>query len=379
MIAYIDIVSGISGDMFLASLIDAGFPLKKLREEVDKLGIEVNIEAKKVKDVVEGTSLKIYSSDKKFRNLKDISKIIDESEIDKDIKEKAKKIFKEIAKVEAKIHGIAIEKVHFHELGAVDTIVDIVGTLIALKYLKIEKLYSSPPILGRGKVKCEHGIIPLPAPATLELLKGKPVIFSSLEGETTTPTGAALLGLAEFAFPEIEVKKIGYGMGAKKLAIPNFLRIVIGKEVDEEGIYMIETNIDNMNPEFFPYLIEKIIKSGAKDAFILPAIMKKGRIGGLLKVLATDDKIEEIKKIIFEETTTLGIRYYKVKRDILEREIRKIETKYGEVNVKIGYYNGKIVSISPEYEDCRKIAEKRKIPLKEIYEEAKRIALWEQF
>ncbi|MEM2715825.1 MAG: LarC family nickel insertion protein, partial [Candidatus Thermoplasmatota archaeon] len=251
MIAYIDIVSGISGDMFLASLIDAGFPLKKLREEVDKLGIEVNIEAKKVKDVVEGTSLKIYSSDKKFRNLKDISKIIDESEIDKDIKEKAKKIFKEIAKVEAKIHGIAIEKVHFHELGAVDTIVDIVGTLIALKYLKIEKLYSSPPILGRGKVKCEHGIIPLPAPATLELLKGKPVIFSSLEGETTTPTGAALLGLAEFAFPEIEVKKIGYGMGAKKLAIPNFLRIVIGKEVDEEGIYMIETNIDNMNPEFF--------------------------------------------------------------------------------------------------------------------------------
>jgi len=374
MIAYIDIVSGISGDMFLASLIDAGFSLKKLREEIDKLGIEVNIEVKKVKDVVEGTSLIISSPDRKFRNLRVISKIIDESDIDGDIKNKAKKIFNEIAKAEAKIHGISIEEVHFHELGAVDTIVDIVGSLVALKNLKIEKLYSSPSVLGRGKIKCEHGILPLPAPATLELLKDKRVIFSSVEGETTTPTGAALLGMASFGLPEMEVRRIGYGMGKNKLAIPNFLRVVIGKEICEEGIYVMETNIDDMNPEIFPYLIDRILKSGAKDAFIMPVIMKKGRSGILLKVISTYDKIEEIKKIIFEETTTLGLRYYKVKRDVIEREIRKIETKYGEISVKIGYYNGKVVSISPEYEDCRKIAEEKRVPLKEIYEEAKRRA-----
>ncbi len=347
MIGYIDIISGISGDMLLSSLIDAGFPFKKLKEEIDKLGIEVNIEAKKVRDVVEGTSLRIYSSDIKFRNLKDIAEIIDKSEIEEDIKINAKKIFEEIARAEAKVHGISIEKVHFHEIGAVDTIVDIVGSLIALRGLKIKKLYSSPPLLGRGKTDCEHGIIPLPAPATLELLKGKPVIFSSIEGETTTPTGAALLRMASFGWPEMEVRKIGYGFGSKKMEIPNFLRFVVGREIDEEGIYVIETNIDDMNPEFIPYLIEKLLKNGAKDAFVLPAIMKKGRSGNLLKVISTYEKMEEIKKIIFEETTTFGIRYYKVKRDAIEREIRKIKTKYGEVSVKIGYYNGKAVSISP--------------------------------
>lgn len=373
MIAYVDIISGISGDMFLASLIDAGFSLNKLKKELDKLGLDFEIEIKKEEDVIEATNLFIHSEDRKRRDLKDIVKIIDDSSLNEDVKKKAKGLFMKLAKAEAKVHGISIDKVHFHEIGAVDTIVDIVGSLIALKGLGIEKLYSSPVLLGRGKIECRHGILPAPAPATLELLKGKPIVFTSVPTEITTPTGAVLLSMAEFSYPEMDVARIGYGKGKKKLDMPNLLRIVIGKEIDEEGIYVIETNIDDMNPEIYPYIIDKLLKAGALDAFIMPVIMKKGRVGILLKLLAPHNKMEEVKKILFEETTTFGLRYYKAKRDKLERKIVPIKTKYGEVKVKIGYYGNK-VSIAPEYEDCRKIAMEKGVPLKEIYEEAKKRA-----
>lgn len=371
MIGYIDIISGISGDMFLASLIDAGLSFNKLKEELGKLKIEFDIEVEKKRDVIEGTNLYIFSEDKKQRNLSDILKLIEESDIDLDIKEKAKEIFIKLGKAEAKIHGIGIDEIHFHELGAVDTIVDIVGSLIGIKEMGIEKLYSSPVLLGRGKVKCEHGVLPVPAPAVLELLKDKPVVFSSVPTEITTPTGAVLVSMAEFSYPEMIVKKIGYGMGKKKLDFPNVLRLVIGKENGKNGLYIVETNIDDMNPEIYPHIIDRLMDAGAMDVFITPLIMKKGRTGILIKVLSTHEKIEDIKKVIFEETTTFGIRYYKVKREILEREFLRVKTEYGEVNVKIGYYNGSVVSISPEYEDCRKIAIENGIPLKKIYSEAK--------
>ncbi len=371
MIAYIDIISGISGDMFLASLIDAGFSLNKLKKELDKLGIEFEIEAKKEKDVIEATNLFIHSEDKRERRLKDIVKIIDDSSLNEDIKKKAKELFTRLAEAEARVHGISVDKVHFHEIGAVDTIVDIVGSLIALDGLGIKKLYSSPALLGRGRIECEHGILPAPAPATLELLKNKPVVFTSVPTEITTPTGAALLSMAEFSYPEMEVVKIGYGKGKKKLDMPNLLRIVIGKEIDKEGICVIETNIDDMNPEIYPYIIDKLLEAGALDVFITPVIMKKGRAGILLKVLVTEDNMEGVKKTLFEETTTFGLRYYKARRDKLERKIVPVKTKYGEVRVKIGYYNGKVVSISPEYEDCKRIAIEKGIPLRKIYEEVK--------
>jgi len=374
MIAYVDIISGISGDMFLAALIDVGFSLNKLKKELSKLEIEFEIEAKKEKDVIEGTSLYIHSEDKKERGLKEILKIIDESSIDEEVKQKAKEIFRKLAKIEAKIHGIGVDKVHFHELGAVDTIIDIVGSLIAMKGLGIKKLYSSPVLLGKGKVKCRHGMLPVPAPATLELLKGKPVIFSSIPAELTTPTGAALLSMAEFSHPEMEVARIGYGMGKKKLDFPNILRIVIGREIDKSGIYVIETNIDDMNPEIFPYVIDKLLEAGVLDAFVMPVVMKKGRTGFLLKVLATHEKMEEVKKILFEETTTFGMRFWKVSRDKLERKVVTVKTKYGEVRVKIGYYNGKVANISPEYEDCRRIAMGKGVAIKEVYEEARKKA-----
>lgn len=372
MIAYIDIISGISGDMLLGALIDAGYSIDKLRKELDKLGIEYEIKAKKEKDgPISATSVYIHSEERKIRRLKDIIKIIDDSQLEEDIKEKSKEIFKKIAGAEAKIHGIDIEKVIFHEIGAVDTIIDVVGSLIALKELGIKKVYSSPVLLGRGKIKSEHGILPVPAPATIELLKNKPVIFTTTPTEITTPTGAALLSLAEFSYPEMEIKKVGYGKGKKKLDFPNILRIVIGKEMNEGELYIIETNIDDMNPEFYPYIIDKLLKSGAMDVFILPVVMKKGRVGNLLKVLSSPKKMEEIKKILFEETTTFGIRYYRVRREILERKTVQIKTKYGNVRVKIGYYNGKIVSVSPEYEDCKKLAMEKGVAIKEIYEEAK--------
>ncbi len=372
MIAYIDIISGISGDMLLGALIDAGYSIDKLRKELDKLGIEYEIKAKKEKDgPISATSVYIHSEERKIRRLKDIIKIIDDSQLEEDIKEKSKEIFKKIAGAEAKIHGIDIEKVIFHEIGAVDTIIDVVGSLIALKELGIKKVYSSPVLLGRGKIKSEHGILPVPAPATIELLKNKPVIFTTTPTEITTPTGAALLSLAEFSYPEMEIKKVGYGKGKKKLDFPNILRIVIGKEMNEGELYIIETNIDDMNPEFYPYIIDKLLKSGAMDVFILPVVMKKGRVGNLLKVLSSPKKLEEIKKILFEETTTFGIRYYRVRREILERKTVQIKTKYGNVRVKIGYYNGKIVSVSPEYEDCKKLAMEKGVAIKEIYEEAK--------
>ncbi|HEC82789.1 MAG TPA: nickel pincer cofactor biosynthesis protein LarC [Thermoplasmatales archaeon] len=371
MIGYIDIISGISGDMFLASLIDAGLSLNKLKKELTKLKIEFDIEAERKKDVIEGTNVYIFSEDREHRKLTDILNLIDESEINPDIKEKAKEIFIELGKAEARIHGVSIDEIHFHEIGAVDTIVDIVGSLIGIKEMGIEKLYSSPVLLGKGKVKCEHGILPVPAPAVLELLKDKPVVFSSIPIEITTPTGAVLLSMAEFSYPEMRVKKIGYGMGKKKLNFPNVLRIIIGEEIEKNGIYVIETNIDDMNAELFPYVIERLMSVGALDAFVLPVTMKKGRTGSLLRVLSTYDKMEEIRRVIFEETTTFGIRYHKVKREILEREILKVRTGYGEVSVKVGYYNGKIMSISPEYDECRKLAVEKGISLKKIYSEAK--------
>lgn len=283
-------------------------------------------------------------------------------------------MFAKLAEAEAKIHRVSKEEIIFHELGAIDTIVDIVGCLIAIEGLKIKKMYSSPVKVGKGFVKCMHGLLPVPAPATVELLKNKPVEFTQINEEITTPTGAVLLSMAEFSQPEMEVKAVGYGKGKKKLDVPNILRIFIGNEIDAEGIYVIETNIDDMNPEFYPHVIEKLQKV-AIDAYIIPVIMKKGRCGILLKVLVGHEKLEEAKKIVFEETTTFGIRYYKVRREKLERDVIDIETKYGKIGVKIGYLNGKIVSISPEYEDCKKIAKTSNKPIKEIYEEAKRKAV----
>lgn len=374
MIAYVDILSGISGDMFLAALIDAGVPVEHIRNELEKLGIEFTLEVTREREVITATGVRVHSEDTTERNLDDILHLIEESSLDGRVKTQARDIFIRLGEAEAQVHGIPVENIHFHEVGAVDSIVDIVGSLVALRWFDVERVYSSPVPLGRGTVECAHGTLPVPAPATLALLRGKPVVFSPTPTEITTPTGAALLSLAEFSYPEMEIAHIGYGMGTKKLEGPNLLRIVIGRESTIHNLYVIETTIDDMNPEFYPHVMERVMAAGALDAWFTPVVMKKGRGGSLLSVLCAQENAEEVKKTLFEETTTLGVRYHGVRREALERTVATVATRHGDIRVKVGKRNGIVVSVSPEYEDCRRVALEKGVPLKEVYAEAQQEA-----
>jgi uncharacterized protein (TIGR00299 family) protein len=287
-----------------------------------------------------------------------------------------------LAFVEAKIHNCNPGDVHFHEIGGIDSIVDIVGALLGLKLFGIEAVYASRIPVGKGFIECKHGILPLPAPATLELLKGIPIYPQNTEGELVTPTGIAILKnvAKDFGvFPEMKIESIGYGAGSRDLKIPNLLRIWIGKTAScvkygEDDVILIETNLDDMNPEFFGYTSEKLIEIGALDVFMTPIFMKKNRPGTLLSVLITPDKLEETQSIIFSETTSLGIRIQHIERKKLLREIITVDTLYGCIRVKVGKIGEEIKNISPEYDDCKKIAVKEGIPLKIVYDEAKEAA-----
>jgi uncharacterized protein (TIGR00299 family) protein len=268
-----------------------------------------------------------------------------------------------------------LNKIHFHEVGAIDSIIDIVSTAILINKLKPERIYASGISLGHGRIKSSHGITSLPVPAVKELLKDLPVTVLNINKELTTPTGAAIIRTIVNDFEDeidIKIKKRGYGAGKRNLNIPNVLEVIWGEaEMNKEKLVILETNIDDMNPEFYSYVIEKLIKEGAKDAFIQPIIMKKNRIGTLLTVICEEKIKDRIVEKIFNETTTFAIRINKISRIRLEREIKRVKTEYGVINVKIGKYKGEIKTISPEYEDCKKIAEKKNIPIKEIYDRAK--------
>ncbi len=370
-VAYIDMFSGASGDMLLGALVDAGVSIHKIKKELSKLPVDFNIRAKKEKDVIVGTSVFVDAIDRKERTLDDVISLLEESDLEKEIKKKAKKVFMKIGRVEAKLHGE--KKAHFHEIGMVDSIVDIVGTVYAFMELGIEKLYSSPFILGRGFAHSLHGKIPVPAPATIALLQHIPAKFTEIGTELTTPTAAGLLSVLvdEFSYPSMTIKKIGYGMGKRKLSHPNFLRVVVGEEKKGGETYVVEATIDDLNPEFYPFIIEKMMEAHALDAFFMPVHMKKGRIGTLLQVLVAKENVEKIKDIIFQETTTLGIRFYPVEREIVERKIEHVETCYGKIPVKIGIRKGKTITISPEYEVCKQKAMQKKVPIRKVYEEAR--------
>lgn len=378
--AYFNCFSGISGDMVLAALVDLGWPVKELERELNKLDLfNYQIEAEKVaKQGIISTQIKIRIKEgKKERTLKDILSILDKSKLEEEIKERSRAIFIRLASVEAKIHGKSIQEVHFHELGGLDTIIDVVGAVAGMKYLGIEKVYSSPLPLGKGFVKCSHGTLPVPAPATLELLKGVPVYGSNIEAELVTPTGAAIITTLAENFgqmPPMKIENIGYGAGQRDLPIPNLLRVSLGmlKNVYEEDVVsLIQTNIDDMNPEFYEHIADRLFSEGALDVFLTPIQMKKTRPATMLSVITDEEKLERVLEIIFDETTTLGVRISKIKRRKLNREKRKIPTKYGEIKVKIGKLDGIVKNISPSYEECRKIATRLNIPLKEVYQEAK--------
>lgn len=383
-IAYFDCFAGVSGDMIVGALLDAGADAVELKRQLKKLkvsGYSIKI-SKTVKNTISGTTFRVsVSGQKKSRNLNDIVRIIDKSGLDRDIKESGKRIFNDLAKVEAKVHNKSIKETHFHELGAVDSIIDILGSLICIKNLGIKTVYSSRIHVGTGFVKCRHGMIPVPAPATAALLKGIPVYSKGIESELTTPTGAAVLKNIARSFgvqPEMSVEKIGYGAGSRDLPIPNLLRVYIaegkGGGYDRDSVVRIEANIDDMNPEFFDYICETLLKKGCLDVYMTPIYMKRSRPATLLTVLVDPEKANDCIAVIFDETTTLGVRISTMERKKLLRKIIKVKTRFGAIPVKIGFKGKSVKNIAPEYERCKEAALKKRVPLKNVYDEAKESA-----
>ena len=383
-IAFFDCFSGASGDMILGSLIDAGLSMMDLEEELSKLGLSgYTIRAdKKEKKGIWGTQFQVDVSDNHHhRSLKDIFKIIDQCSLGDVIKNKSKMIFDNLAKVESKIHNQPVDKIHFHEVGAVDSIIDIVGAVIGLEFMNIQLIMTSKIHVGTGFLNCAHGTLPVPPPAALELLKGIPIYSTEIEGELVTPTGAAILSTLSKEFgnlPLMQIEQIGYGLGQKELSIPNVLRVCIGnthQRYDEDTVQLIETNIDDMNPQFYEYIMESLFTKGAKDVFLNPIIMKKNRPGVVLSLIANPAQVQSLVDVLFRETTTLGVRISEIKkRLILKREICAVSTRWGEVNVKVRTISKDQRTLSPEYEDCKRLARENHLSIGKIYEEIKREA-----
>jgi uncharacterized protein (TIGR00299 family) protein len=376
-IAYADCFSGISGDMFLGALLDAGLPLAHLQSELAKLDLEeFTIQSFKHLDQnINSTRLVIKSAKSETaRAWKNIRSLIEQSGLEKPVKEKSLQIFTCLAETEAKIHDCQTDEVHFHEIGGLDSIIDIVGSVIGLDYFEIDHLITSPLPMPRGWISCDHGMLPLPAPAVCEILKNVPVYGSSVEEELVTPTGAAIVKSMSNNFgdfPAMKISRIGYGAGSKKLSgdIPNLFRLVIGYErkVEEtQEIEVIETNLDDWSPESYPHLCEQLFSLGALDVSLIPVHMKKGRPGFLLSVITNPACSMEVKKCILSETTSIGLRFRREKRITLPRETGTVLTNWGQVQVKrVETPTGH--SLYPEYEDCRRIALKNKVPLKDVY------------
>lgn len=397
-ILYIDCFSGISGDMMLGALIDLGLDRDILINDLKKLpvkGYEILISRNKDYKI-SCTDFKVEITETQpSRNYSTIKEIIISSSLKESIKKTALEIFEIIASAESKIHSVATDRLHFHEVGAVDSIIDIVGTAIALDYFDLKKIYCSPVPLGSGYVDTAHGRLPVPAPATAEILKGIPVYTGDFDFEVTTPTGAAILKSCANSFcriPFLNIEKIGYGSGKKKNdKIPNLLRILLCCEnsckktdaakirtkalnegFDYEDVIILSANIDDMTPELTGYVTDKILKENALDVWTEPIFMKKNRQAVQLNVLCRKEEEIKLSGVIFKETTTLGIRRNDIGRFFLERKEELLKLPYGEVKIKLGYLKGKIVTCSPEYNSCRLLALKIKKPLKEIYRDVGR-------
>jgi pyridinium-3,5-bisthiocarboxylic acid mononucleotide nickel chelatase len=376
-ILYFDCFSGVSGDMTLAALLDLGLPLEKLEEELKKLGLknyslEVRPGSRSGIGAL-GLEVKVGPHEEHHRHFSDIREMISRGSLEPGVKEMSLAVFQRLAEAEARVHKKKVEEVHFHEVGAVDSIVDIVGTAIGIDFFRPDRIYASELPMGWGFVHCQHGRLPLPAPATVEVLKGYPVKSVDVEGELVTPTGAAIvaaLSSKTTAFPAMKVEKIGYGMGKKEFPDrPNLLRLILGEATEAyqtDRAMVLESNIDDMNPEFYDYLMERLFQRGALDVSLSPLQMKKNRPGTLLRVIAEEKDADALSELILQESTTLGVRSFPVSRKKLPREVRKVETRYGKVGVKV---SGE-VRFQPEYDDCRRIAQEKGIPIQEVYWEA---------
>ena len=389
-IAYFDCFAGASGDMILGALMDAGLELELLKGELAKLHLtHYDLQVKKVAKRGIGGSQALVSVDEDHhhhhhRHLHDIEEIIDKSDLKESIKRRSIEIFTRLAEAEAKVHQTTIEQIHFHEVGAMDAIIDVVGAVAGLAALGIEEVYCSPLHVGTGTVECAHGTLPVPAPATAELIRGKPIYSTGVEGELLTPTGAAILTTLSSDFvpmPAMTLEKVGYGAGTSEPAIPNLLRVAIGEALDEgkgyqiEQVAVVETSIDDMNPEVYDYLIHKMLDMGALDVFLAPLQMKKNRPGTMLTVICVPENVGKFSDFLMRETTTIGLRWRVDNRIKARRTTREAQTKFGTIKFKVAQVGDRAINVSPEYEDCKRAALERKVPLKAVMEEVRAAAL----
>jgi uncharacterized protein (TIGR00299 family) protein len=445
-IAYLECFSGISGDMFLGALVDAGVPARLLKETVAALGVGAKLEISRVvrsgisatkvdvwvdgekdmpreeywakQDVARALSPSKADHDHKHvhghdhshehshhehteqsrakapaphehkhvhphRGLTEIRQIISAAAISESAKNMAIRTFEALGAAEAKIHSVPVESIHFHEVGAADAIVDIVCAAVGVEALGVDEIVCSRLNVGGGTVKCAHGTFPVPAPATVELLKGVPVYSSGIEAELVTPTGAAIaktIATRFGAFPEMKIEKSAYGAGSRDFSgHPNVLRLVIGEalpalagKTKSETVSVLEANLDDLNPQVFGYVMDRLLEEGALDVFGMPVQMKKNRPGTLLTVLCKPEDAEKLAQLIFSETTTLGVRRREESRQTLARRWESVRTEWGEVRIKIASMNGTVTNYAPEYEDCRRIAAEHHVPLKTVMQEASR-------
>lgn len=383
--AYFDCIGGASGDMLLGALVDAGLPVAALEAELGKLHLDdFHLHVAKVsKNAFTATKVDVHVHDHApERHLREIREIVEKSDVSSGVKARAMRVFTRICEVEAGIHGMSVDEVHLHEVGGVDAIVDVVGVLAAVELLEIKRVVVSPLPMGRGFIRGAHGQIPLPAPATLGLLKGVPLHGSPLDVEFVTPTGAALLVELADAWgplPAMTLREIGYGAGTRDLPIPNVLRVMLGEAPDagpwlSETVTELETNLDNDSGEVIGHTLQRLRAEGALDVLAIPAQMKKDRPAHVIKVLARPSDADRLQHILFEETSTLGIRRSDIRRDFLHRRFDSVETRFGPIQVKVATLPSGRRRATPEYEDCRKAAEKHGVTLQQVTHEAEHAA-----
>jgi len=383
-IAYFDCFAGVSGDMILGALFGAGLEIDELRSELQKLPLDgYRIESERVtRNGIAGTRAIVKAEEiTEHRHLSDIVSIIRSSGLNQRIQSSSIEVFENLAQAEANVHSTSPDKIHFHEVGAVDAIIDIVGAVIGLELLGITKVIASPIALGEGFVNCQHGTIPLPSPATMELVKGLPVRASGLEFEMTTPTGAALLKTLASEFgpiPNMTIENVGYGAGSRELPIPNLLRLVIGQirneEAETDSMELLETNIDDMNPEYYEHIMQRLFDVGAVDVWLTPIIMKKTRPAQKLSLLVALENLNAVTEVVLSETTSLGVRRQTVKRRKLPRRQIEVSTPFGKIGIKIASMNGRVCSVVPEYDDCSRAAKDSNVPIRSVFGAAIKLA-----
>ena len=384
-LAYFDCFSGISGDMTLGALVDAGCDVEHLRAELRGLSVAGwELSAEKVwKSGMAATYIRVKTEEQaKHRSLSAILEVLQKSQLAPTVRERAAAIFTKLGEAEARVHDVPLEKIHFHEVGAVDAIVDIVGACIGFQALGIERFACSALNVGGGTAKMAHGVLPVPAPATANLLQGKPTYSNGVQKELVTPTGAAIVATLCDQFgpqPSMSVNAIGYGAGTANLeGQPNVLRIMVGESAEkvvagfDEEISVIEANLDDMNPQIYGYFLERALSAGALDVYTAPVQMKKNRPGTLLTVLCKPQDTNALMSLIFAETTTFGARTYRAQRRTLPREHVSVSTSFGDVRIKLSRVNGRILHVAPEYDDCRKLAVEKNVPLQRVISEALR-------